>query len=55
MNRSQRRAKARKIKKSKYRGYVSIEYKDVAAFSVLIVVLIFFPTGFLGKPDIEKV
>ena len=25
------------------------------AFSVLIVVLIFFPTGFLGKPDIEKV
>ena len=24
-------------------------------FSVLIVVLIFFPTGFLGKPDIEKV
>ena len=36
-------------------GYVSIEYKDVAAFSVLIIVLIFFPTGFLGKPDIEKV
>ena len=36
-------------------GYVSLEYKDVAAFSVLIVVLIFFPTGFLGKPDIEKV
>ena len=35
-------------------GYVSIEYKDVAAFSVLIIVLIFFPTGFLGKPDIEK-
>ena len=36
-------------------GYVSVEYKDVAAFSVLIIVLIFFPTGFLGKPDIEKV
>ena len=36
-------------------GYISIEYKDVAAFSVLIVTLIFFPTGFLGKPDIEKV
>ena len=36
-------------------GYVSLEYKDVAAFSVLIVVLIFFPTRFLGKPDIEKV
>jgi len=29
--------------------------KDIAAFTVLVVVLIFFPTGFLGKPDIEKV
>ncbi len=36
-------------------GYISIEYKDIAAFTVLVVVLIFFPTGFLGKPDIEKV
>ena len=36
-------------------GYVSVEYKDVAAFSILVIVLIFFPTGFLGKPDIEKV
>ena len=41
--------------KTMWSGYVSIEYKDVAAFSVLIIVLIFFPTGFLGKPDIEKV
>ena len=36
-------------------GYISIEYKDIAAFTTLVVVLIFFPTGFLGKPDIEKV
>ena len=36
-------------------GYISIEYKDIAAFTVLVVVLIFYPTGFLGKPDIEKV
>jgi branched-chain amino acid transport system permease protein len=36
-------------------GYISIEYKDVAAFSILIIVLIFYPTGFLGKPEIEKV
>ena len=36
-------------------GYISSEYKDVAAFSVLIVTLIFFPTGLLGKPEIEKV
>jgi branched-chain amino acid transport system permease protein len=31
------------------------EYKDVAVFMVLVVVLIFRPTGLLGKPDIEKV
>ena len=36
-------------------GYISIEYKDIAAFTTLVIVLIFFPTGFLGKPDIEKV
>jgi branched-chain amino acid transport system permease protein len=31
------------------------EYKDVAAFSVLALVLIFFPTGLLGRPEVEKV
>jgi branched-chain amino acid transport system permease protein len=36
-------------------GYFSIEYKDVAAFTILVVVLIFLPTGILGKPEIEKV
>jgi branched-chain amino acid transport system permease protein len=36
-------------------AYFSIEYKDVAAFSILIVVLIFRPTGLLGRPDVEKV
>jgi branched-chain amino acid transport system permease protein len=36
-------------------GYFSLEYKDVAAFSVLVLVLIFRPTGLLGKPEIEKV
>jgi branched-chain amino acid transport system permease protein len=36
-------------------GYFSAEYKDVAAFSILVLVLIFRPTGLLGKPDIEKV
>jgi len=36
-------------------AYFSIEYKDVAAFSVLIVVLIFLPTGILGRPEVEKV
>jgi branched-chain amino acid transport system permease protein len=36
-------------------AYFSVEYKDVAAFSVLIIVLIFLPTGILGRPEIEKV
>jgi branched-chain amino acid transport system permease protein len=36
-------------------GYFSIEYKDVAAFSILVLVLIFLPTGLLGRPEIEKV
>ena len=36
-------------------GYFSVEYKDVAAFGILVLVLIFMPTGLLGRPDIEKV
>ncbi len=36
-------------------AYFSIEYKDVAAFSILVIVLIFLPTGLLGRPEIEKV
>jgi branched-chain amino acid transport system permease protein len=36
-------------------AYFSIEYKDVAAFSILVLVLIFRPTGLLGKPEVEKV
>jgi branched-chain amino acid transport system permease protein len=36
-------------------AYFSIEYKDVAAFGILVLVLIFRPTGLLGRPEIEKV
>jgi branched-chain amino acid transport system permease protein len=36
-------------------GYFSIEYKDVAAFAVLVLVLVFMPSGLLGRPEIEKV
>lgn len=36
-------------------GYFSVQYKDVAVFGVLVVVLIFRPSGLLGKPEIEKV
>ena len=36
-------------------AYFPIAYKDVAVFGILVVVLIFRPTGLLGRPDIEKV
>ncbi|GAA4651273.1 high-affinity branched-chain amino acid ABC transporter permease LivH [Kistimonas scapharcae] len=36
-------------------GYFSSEYKDVVAFSLLILILLFRPTGILGKPEVEKV
>ncbi len=36
-------------------AYFSAEYKDVAAFAVLVLALVFRPTGLLGKPEIEKV
>ncbi|MFD1332897.1 branched-chain amino acid ABC transporter permease LivH [Methylopila musalis] len=36
-------------------AYFSVEYKDVAAFSILAIVLIFLPSGLLGRPEVEKV
>ncbi|ALN73675.1 MULTISPECIES: branched-chain amino acid ABC transporter permease [unclassified Aureimonas] len=36
-------------------GYFSVEYKDVAAFSILAITLIFLPSGLLGRPEVEKV
>lgn len=36
-------------------AYFSSEYKDVAAFALLAIVLIFLPSGLLGRPEIEKV
>lgn len=36
-------------------AYFSIEYKDVATFSILVAVLVFRPTGLLGQPDVEKI
>ena len=35
--------------------YFSSDYKDVAAFSVLAITMIFLPQGLLGRPDVEKV
>lgn len=40
---------------SLFSAYFSVEYKDLAAFSVLVLVLIFRPTCLLGKPEVEKV
>jgi branched-chain amino acid transport system permease protein len=36
-------------------AYFSVQYKDVAAFSILVLVLIFMPSGLLGRADVEKV
>jgi branched-chain amino acid transport system permease protein len=36
-------------------AYFSTDYKDVAAFSILAITLIFLPQGLLGRPDVEKV
>ena len=36
-------------------AYLSAEYKDVATFSILILVLMFRPSGLLGRPEVEKV
>lgn len=36
-------------------AYLSTQYKDVVAFSLLVLVLLFRPTGLLGQPDVEKV
>jgi branched-chain amino acid transport system permease protein len=36
-------------------AYFSTDYKDVAAFSILVVTMIFLPQGILGRPDVEKV
>jgi branched-chain amino acid transport system permease protein len=36
-------------------AYFSTDYKDVATFSILVITLVFLPSGLLGRPDVEKV
>ena len=36
-------------------AYFSTDYKDIAAFSILAVTLVFMPSGLLGRPEVEKV
>ncbi|TRB03875.1 branched-chain amino acid ABC transporter permease [Agrobacterium tumefaciens] len=40
---------------SLWSAYFTIDYKDVATFAILAFVLIFKPTGILGRPEVEKV
>lgn len=43
------------IAESMTSGYLSSEYKDVVSFGLLILILLFRPTGLLGKPEVEKI
>jgi branched-chain amino acid transport system permease protein len=36
-------------------GAIGNEYKDITAFGILILILIFRPSGLLGRPAVEKV
>ena len=36
-------------------GYISSVYEDVFAFVILVIILIFKPSGLLGKPEVQKV
>ena len=43
------------LSESLFAGLVNTDYKDVFAFGLLVAVLIFRPTGILGKPEVEKI
>ncbi len=43
------------LAESFFSGFVNTDYKDVFAFALLVLVLIFRPSGLLGIPEVEKV
>jgi branched-chain amino acid transport system permease protein len=43
------------ISESFFTGYFWSEYEDVFAFTILVIILIFRPSGILGKHEISKV
>ncbi|MEO5377273.1 MAG: branched-chain amino acid ABC transporter permease LivH [Magnetococcus sp. DMHC-6] len=43
------------VLESFFSGFVNTDYKDVFAFSMLVLFLIFRPSGLLGVPEVEKV
>jgi branched-chain amino acid transport system permease protein len=36
-------------------AYISSQYKDIVAFTLLVLILLVRPTGLLGKAEVEKV
>jgi branched-chain amino acid transport system permease protein len=43
------------LSESLFAGFVTTDYKDIFAFGLLILVLVFRPTGLLGRPEVEKI
>ncbi len=43
------------LSESLFAGFVNTDYKDVFAFGLLVLVLVFRPTGLLGRPEVEKI
>ena len=43
------------MSESLFSGFINTDYKDVFAFVLLVSILIFKPSGLLGKPEVEKV
>ncbi len=43
------------LSESLFSSFVNTDYKDVFAFSLLVLILIFKPEGILGTPETEKV
>jgi branched-chain amino acid transport system permease protein len=43
------------LAESLFSGFINVDYKDVFAFSILVLILIFRPSGLLGTPEVEKV
>lgn len=43
------------MSESLFAAFVNSEFKDVFAFGLLVLILIFKPSGLLGRPEVEKV
>ncbi|MDE3269911.1 MAG: branched-chain amino acid ABC transporter permease LivH [Pseudomonadota bacterium] len=43
------------LSESLFSGFINTDYKDVFAFAILVLMLIFRPSGLFGKPEVDKV